>query len=223
MNNYVQWKSLEGQIISCRLCPRLVDWREKVAKERRLAYREWNYWGKPVPGFGDARAEVLVVGLAPGAHGSNRTGRMFTGDASGLFLYKALYRAGFSNQPESISRDDALVLRNLYISAICRCVPPANKPLASEIANCTPYLRREIQLLEKLRVIVVLGRIAFEGIHDIFGLRRNMTFKHGAEYKPGEYLPWIVVSYHPSLQNTQTGRLTDEMFNKIWGLVQDKI
>jgi uracil-DNA glycosylase family 4 len=223
MNNAAQWKSLEGQIISCRLCPRLVEWREKVAKERRRAYREWDYWGKPVPGFGDYRAAVFVVGLAPGAHGSNRTGRMFTGDASGLFLYRALYRAGFASQPESICRDDDLVLRNLYISAICRCVPPANKPHASEIDNCTPFLRREIQLLKNLRVIVVLGRIAFEAINDLFELKMNPTFQHGAEYKPSENLPRIVVSYHPSQQNTQTGRLTEDMFDKIWGLVQNKI
>ncbi len=219
-----QWQALEEEIVSCRKCPRLVAWREEVARKKRRAYREWEYWGKPVPGFGDREARVLVVGLAPGAHGANRTGRMFTGDGSGNFLYPALYRAGFANQPDATHRGDGLTLRDMFITAVCRCVPPQNKPTAQEIATCLPYMAREIALLDNLRVIVALGRIAFDWTlrlyreqgHDI----PRLAFAHGAVYSLGDGLPTIVASYHPSRQNTQTGRLTAAMFDEIWQKVR---
>jgi uracil-DNA glycosylase family 4 len=211
-------------LISCRLCPRLVAWREQVALEKRRAYRDWDYWGKPVPGFGDPAARLLVVGLAPGAHGSNRTGRMFTGDASGDFLYPALHRAGFANQPFSKHREDGLVLHDLFISAVCRCAPPDNRPSRVEIANCLPYLRQELVLLSRLQVIVALGRIAFDGIVSLYADdsretgfdKRRFYFAHGARYALGDQAPYLVVSYHPSRQNTQTGRLTPAMFDAVW-------
>lgn len=210
---------LNLDIVSCRRCPRLVEWRERVAREKRRAYRDWDYWGKPVPGFGDPRARVFVVGLAPGAHGSNRTGRQFTGDASGDFLYPALYRAGFASQPNSVSRDDGLTLTDLYTAPICRCSPPDNKPAPQEILNCHPYLVRELELIQP-KIIVALGRIAFERILRIFSITdRSMVFAHNAAY----YLPtssWLVCSFHPSRQNTQTGRLTVEMFDQVWRTVK---
>ena len=214
------WQQLNIELLQCTSCPRLVAWREQVSREKRRAYLDWDYWGKPVPGFGDRQGEILVVGLAPGAHGSNRTGRMFTGDASGNFLYPALNGAGFANQPQSISRDDGLELRSVYITSLCRCVPPANKPTSQEIENCLPFLRRESALLPDLKVIVALGRAAFERIlrlyrqegHDI----PRYKFTHAAKYKLPAELPWLVVSYHPSRQNTQTGLLTREMFAEIW-------
>lgn len=221
--NIHEWESLEHTIISCRRCPRLVDWREEVARVKRRAYQDWEYWGKPVPGFGDYRARALVVGLAPGAHGSNRTGRMFTGDSSGDFLYPALYHAGFANHQQAVNREDGLVLRDMFISAVCRCVPPGNKPMADEIANCLPYLEQEINLLSRLRVIVVLGRLAFDQILRIYrqrtGERLRFEFGHGATHNLGEGYPWLVASYHPSRQNTQTGRLTEGMFTQVWGKV----
>ena len=206
---------LNQKIIACRKCPRLVEWREQVAREKRRAYRDWDYWGKPVPGFGDPHARVLVVGLAPGAHGSNRTGRQFTGDASGVFLYSALYRAGFANQPISVSRDDGLTLHDLYITASGRCAPPANKPTPEELNNCQPYLEREIQILQP-KIIVCLGRIAFERVLRIYSARNSAwKFGHGAAYQL-DHGTWIVCSYHPSQQNTLTGKLTVEMFDAIW-------
>ncbi len=214
------WQQLNVELIQCVRCPRLVAWREQVAQEKRRAFIDWDYWGKPVPGFGDLQGEILVVGLAPGAHGSNRTGRMFTGDGSGDFLYPALYQAGFANQPESTRRDDGLELSSLYITSLCRCVPPANKPTTQEIDNCLPYLRREIALLPVLKVIVALGRGAFERVlrlyrQDGYDIPRH-KFTHAAIYTlPGD-LPWLVASYHPSRQNTQTGLLTSEMFSEIW-------
>ncbi len=203
----------------CRKCPRLVEWRERVAREKRRAFRDWNYWGKPVPGFGDVHARVFVVGLAPGAHGSNRTGRQFTGDASGDFLYPALFRAGFASQPNSVSRDDGLVLTDLYTAPICRCVPPDNKPNPVEMANCQPYLEWELELIQP-KVIVVLGRIAFERVLRIFAVHDPaIAFAHNAVYKiPKDR--WLVCSYHPSRQNTQTGRLTQEMFDQVWKTVR---
>ena len=206
---------LNAKLLTCRLCPRLVEWREKVAREKRRAYRDWDYWGKPVPGFDDPHGRVFVVGLAPGAHGSNRTGRQFTGDASGEFLYAALFRAGFTTQPTSVSRDDGLALVDLYTGPICRCAPPDNKPLPEEMANCAPYLKREIELINP-KVFVALGRIAFEGLLGFYGLAKNtFHFSHKAvfELPDGKFL---VCSYHPSRQNTQTGRLTAEMFDQIW-------
>ncbi len=220
------WQDLESRILQCRRCSRLVAWREEVARVKRRAYREQEYWGRPVPGFGDRQARVLVVGLAPGAHGANRTGRMFTGDSSGDFLYRALYEAGFASQPDSRHRDDGLTLRDMYITAVCRCVPPKNRPTAEEIRYCLPYLAEEIRLLAPyLRVIVALGRIAFEGVlrvyreHLGFAVPR-LPFSHGAVYSLGTNLPALVASYHPSRQNTQTGRLTREMFASVWKQVR---
>ena len=214
---------LESEIVKCRKCPRLVAWREEVAIKKRKAYQDWEYWGKPVPGFGDPQASVLVVGLAPGAHGSNRTGRMFTGDASGEFLYAALHRAGFANQPDSTTRDDVLCLKDLFSRAVCRCVPPDNKPLPAEINNCLPYLKTEIRHLNGIQGVVALGRIAFDQVLRLYNLDRQMTsemvFKHEAWYRFGDGLPWLLASYHPSRQNTQTGRLTTDMFDRIWNRV----
>lgn len=216
--------TLERRIITCRKCPRLVSWREQIALEKRRAYQDWNYWGRPVPGFGDFNARVLVVGLAPGAHGSNRTGRMFTGDASGDFLFPALYKAHFSNQPMSKHLDDGLELQDLFISAVCRCAPPANKPTADEIENCLPYLEQEIAFLYNLEGFVALGRIAFEQLLRVTcpgGITKpRFRFEHGAFYQLGRGRPWLIASYHPSRQNTQTGRLTAVMFDEVWDLVR---
>lgn len=217
-NPVMNLDQLNAEIIQCRKCPRLVAWREKVAREKRRAYRDEEYWGKPVPGFGDPQARVLIVGLAPGAHGSNRTGRAFTGDGSGRFLYPALYRAGFANQPDAVRRGDGLALKGLYISAVVRCAPPANKPLPEELENCQPYLERELEILQP-RVIVVLGKIAFDRVVRLYKVRdAALKFAHEAVYKlPHDTAPpWLLCSYHPSLQNTQTGRLTAAMFDAIW-------
>jgi uracil-DNA glycosylase family 4 len=213
-------EALNRRMIACRKCPRLVEWREAVARTKRKAFAGSDYWGKPVPGFGDQHARILVVGLAPGAHGSNRTGRQFTGDASGRFLYPALHRAGFSTMSESRARADGLALRGLYLTALCRCVPPANKPTPGELAQCRPYLEREIELLAP-RVIVCLGRLAFTGVLKIHGLRESdFAFSHGAAHLiagAGQASHrWLVCSYHPSQQNTLTGKLTAPMFDKIW-------
>jgi uracil-DNA glycosylase family 4 len=211
---------LNREVIACRACPRLVAFREQIAREKRRAYRDCEYWGKPVPGFGDPEARVLILGLAPGAHGSNRTGRPFTGDSSGNFMYPVLHAAGFASQPTGTHRDDGLVLRNAYITAAVRCVPPFNKPTPAETANCAPYLDREIAALPKIKLVLTLGRIAFDAY--LNHLRRTghiqnkraYAFVHGAEYTTpdGRILQ---VSYHPSNQNTQTGTLTREMFLKL--------
>ena len=228
----MRFDELNEEIIACRKCPRLVAWREEVAREKRKAYRDWEYWGKPVPGFGDRRARVLVVGLAPGAHGSNRTGRPFTGDASGGFLYPALHRAGFANQSQAVARGDGLALRGLYITAVGRCAPPGNKPTPEELDNCQPYLEREIEWIRP-RVIVCLGRIAFDRLLRMFSIRdASMAFGHGAVYvlRPGkpEDHPWmlkgdhwLLCSYHPSQQNTLTGKLTVKMFDQIWATARE--
>lgn len=224
--------TINTELLTCRKCPRLVEWREEVARTKRKAYKDHEYWGKPVPGFGDPQARVFVVGLAPGAHGSNRTGRQFTGDASGDFLYPALYRAGFASQPESHQRDDGLTLTDMYITPVCRCAPPGNKPLPEEMANCQPYLERELELIRP-KVIVVLGRIAFDSILRIYSRPRTMdhrqqpiVFSHGAVYRlnhplRGQAETWLVCSYHPSQQNTQTGKLTVKMFDSVWQKVKD--
>jgi uracil-DNA glycosylase family 4 len=218
---------LNADLLACRKCPRLVSWREQVAHEKRRAYRDWEYWGKPVPGFGDPLARLLAVGLAPGAHGSNRTGRMFTGDASGDFLYPALYRAGFANQPGSTRAGDGLELHDLFISAVCRCAPPDNKPTPAEMANCQPYLAQEIRLLQDLQGIVALGKIAFDAVLRLYRAQGMVTagleFAHGACYELGQGQPWLLASYHPSRQNTQTGRLTVEMFDRIWLTARSKL
>ena len=213
-------QSFEQNLTACRKCPRLVAWREEVAVTKRKAYQDKNYWGKPVPGFGDPQAKIMIVGLAPGAHGSNRTGRMFTGDASGDFLYPALFKAGFANQPTALHRDDSLRLKDIFITAICRCVPPRNKPKVDEIKNCLPYLVRESELLSQLQGFVALGRIAFDGIRRMYKMQGielpKMDFGHNRYFDLGEGRPWLLASYHPSQQNTLTGRLTAEMFDAIW-------
>lgn len=225
MTKQSQLEKLNKEIIACRKCPRLVAWREEVARVKRKAYLDEEYWGKPVPGFGDPQARVLVVGLAPGAHGSNRTGRQFTGDGSGGFLFPALYRAGFANQPSAESRSDGLVLKDMYITASGRCAPPANKPSPEELNNCQPYLERELEILHP-KVIVCLGRIAFERILKIYsaslapalpknGRGEKWKFGHGAAYRL-ENGTWVLCSYHPSQQNTLTGKLTEGMFDDIW-------
>jgi len=213
---------LRQEVISCRKCPRLVEWREEVARVKRKAYLDHDYWGKPVPGFGDTHDKVMVVGLAPGAHGSNRTGRQFTGDGSGDFLFPALYRAGFASQAESVARDDGLLLSEMWITASGRCAPPQNKPTTAELNTCQPFLEREIELINP-KVFVALGRIAFDRILRIYNLpKKGYDFGHGALHK----LPngkWLLASYHPSRQNTQTGRLTIEMFDAIWQKARDLI
>lgn len=212
--------SLNTSIIACRKCPRLVEWRERVASEKRRAFRDWEYWGKPVPGFGDSAARLLIVGLAPGAHGSNRTGRNFTGDASGDFLFPALYRAGFASQPLATNREDGMQLKDAYIAAVCRCAPPDNKPLPGELLACRPYLLEELNLLQNLRGVVALGKIAFDAF--LAAVRQAgweipaLEFGHTRFYPLGESHPWLLGSYHPSRQNTQTGRLTVAMFDQVW-------
>lgn len=222
-----EFTNLEKQIVSCKKCPRLTAWREEVAEKKRRAYLEFNYWGKPVPGFGDHKAKVLVIGLAPGAHGSNRTGRMFTGDSSGDFLYRFLYEHGFANQPGSVHRTDGLKLSNIFISAVCRCVPPGNKPCLDEITNCLSYLSRELELLSDLQGVVTLGRIAYESFRKLVAVEGadlpENVFTHGRLQTTSYHNLWILQSYHPSRQNTQTGRLTEEMFSGIWGTVNSLI
>lgn len=212
-------------IINCFRCPRLVEWREQVAREKTARFRDWEYWGRPVPGFGDPEARVLVVGLAPAAHGGNRTGRVFTGDRSGDWLFAAMYRAGFANQPTSVSSDDGLQLIDAYIAAVVRCAPPANKPLPEERANCLPYLEREVALLTNLRVIVSLGAYALEGVSLALGLRPRPKFGHGREIPlsdpGGRGGRTIMCSFHPSQQNTFTGKLTVEMLDAVFGRARE--
>jgi uracil-DNA glycosylase family 4 len=213
-------EQLNSQIVRCRKCTRLVRYRQSVARLKRRAFHDWDYWGKPVPGFGDPRAELLILGLAPAAHGANRTGRMFTGDRSGDFLYKALHRAGFANQPTSTRRDDGLALQNAYISATLRCAPPANKPLPLEMANCRPYLEEELALLRP-RAILALGAVAMRAYLSLIKERGAIQsaaafpFRHGASYALGASLPRLFVSYHPSQQNTFTGKLTEAMLARV--------
>ncbi len=224
LGNEEAWDTLHHTVINCRRCPRLVAWREEVAREKRRAYRDWDYWGRPVPGFGDRLGRLLIIGLAPGAHGSNRTGRMFTGDSSGETLFGALYRAGFANQPTGTHLGDGLALADVYITAVARCVPPQNRPHRSELDACREYLVEELQLLTRLRAVLVLGRIAFDEYrrtlaelgHDL----PRLDFVHGACYELGPDLPALLVSYHPSRQNTQTGRLTQEMFDAVFARVR---
>jgi uracil-DNA glycosylase len=211
---------LNAEIVACRKCPRLVVYREQVAREKRRAFQDWDYWGKPVPGFGDPHAKLLILGLAPAAHGGNRTGRVFTGDRSGDFLYDALYRAGFANQPTSTHREDGLKLANAYVAAVVRCAPPDNKPLPSELTNCRPYLERELEILRP-RAILALGRIAmmsYLGILKQQGKIQSFArfpFGHGASFHTGGDLPQLFVSYHPSQQNTFTGKLTPAMLVRV--------
>lgn len=213
------WDQINDEIIHCRKCPRLVSWREEVARVKKKAYRDWEYWGRPVPGFGDHHAKIFVIGLAPGAHGSNRTGRMFTGDSAGNFLYRALFKAGFANQPTSTTRNDGLTLENIFISALCRCVPPGNKPARDEILNCRPFLFREIALIKYINVFVALGSQAWSNLEIIYkdNYKQEMKkkFGHGVTIGLDGY-PSIIASYHPSQQNTQTRKLTEAMFDPIW-------
>jgi uracil-DNA glycosylase family 4 len=212
---------LNKEVIACRMCPRLTVYREAIGAEKRRAYMDWEYWAKPVPGFGDPQARVLILGLAPGAHGSNRTGRPFTGDASGRFMFPILHKTGFASQADAISRDDGLILHDAYITAAVRCAPPDNKPLPEEIANCAPFLDRELAALKKMKVVVALGRIGFDAYlnhlkrqgHDVS--KRECVFGHAAEYPlPNGVV--LLASYHPSNQNTATGKLTAKMFESVF-------
>jgi uracil-DNA glycosylase family 4 len=216
---------LTAEIVACRRCPRLVEWRERVAREKVARFRDEPYWGRPVPGFGDPEARILVVGLAPAAHGGNRTGRVFTGDASGDFLFAAMYEVGLANKPTGRRADDGLELRGAYIAAAVRCAPPANKPLPSERDNCAPFLHRELALLEDVRVIVPLGAYGWEAalraIAAVSGVdaRPRPRFGHGAEARIGPYK--VIGSYHPSQQNTFTRRLTPDMLVRVLGRARD--
>jgi len=211
---------LHACVVACGRCVRLRAYGRQVAREKRRAFADWDYWGKPVPGFGDPAARLWIIGLAPAAHGANRTGRMFTGDRSGAFLYAALWRAGLASQPTSLRSDDALVLRDCYISAAVRCAPPGNRPLPNEIANCRAFLNREWALLSRKRVILALGKIAWDASlglavrHECAIARPRPTFAHGAvhELRPGL---WLAGSYHVSQQNTFTGKLTPLMFDRV--------
>ena len=223
-----QLRILEREIISCKKCPRLVEYREKVAREKRRAFRDWTYWGRPVPGFGDPRAQLFILGLAPAAHGANRTGRVFTGDRSGEFLYAALHKTGFANQPSSLHRDDGLTLKNAFIAAAVRCAPPANKPLPSEMLNCRGYLERELELVRP-KVVLALGKIAWDAYLDVLksaGLiasRAKFVFAHGAVAKVPGSGPRLVGVYHPSQQNTQTGRLTPAMYREVLSRIRQML
>jgi len=210
-----RFERLRREIVKCRKCPRLVRWREEIAIEKRAAFKDWDYWGRPLPGFGDPQAELLVVGLAPAAHGGNRTGRVFTGDRSGDWLYRALYRAGYANQPKSEHRDDGLRLIRAYVTASVRCAPPGNRPTIGERDNCLPYLQRELELLKDVRVIVPLGAFAYSVLSRVVGLRPRPRFGHGVEagLPDGRV---VICSYHPSQQNTFTARLSEEMFDAVF-------
>jgi len=220
---------LNRQIVACRRCPRLVEYREQVARIKRRAYQEWEYWARPVPGFGDPKARVLLIGLAPGAHGANRTGRMFTGDSAGDFLYRALFETGFASQPTSATRDDGLKLLDAYVTAAVRCAPPGNKPAPVEILNCRPYLERELELLKNIRVVIALGRLAFDVYLSILRSqgkitrRSAFTFAHGLEYRIGAGQPLLICSYHPSQQNTFTGKLTQPMLQAVFRKARRRI
>lgn len=216
---------LQKQIITCTQCPRLVEWREQMAREKVKRFTEDKYWGKPLPSFGDPQARLLIVGLAPAAHGGNRTGRMFTGDRSGDWLFRALHKAGFANQPNSVHRDDGLKLTDCYITATLRCAPPQNKPTSEEIANCRPYLLREIELLKNVRVILGLGKIGFDNALSAFTEVHGLDFSprpkfgHGVEYTLNSRLI-LLGTFHPSQQNTFTGKLTEAMFDRIFQRVR---
>ena len=205
---------LDDEVAHCRRCPRLVEWREQAATEKRAAFRDEEYWGRAVPSFGPADARILVVGLAPAAHGANRTGRMFTGDRSGDWLYRAMWQAELANQPESHSREDGLELIGARITSIVRCAPPENKPTVEERNRCLPYFRRELELLSELRVIVCLGSFAWENCARELGVRPRPKFAHGLEHSVGDLT--LLCSYHPSQRNTFTGLLTEEMLSGIF-------
>jgi uracil-DNA glycosylase len=207
---------VRNQVVDCRRCPRLVEYRQRVSRNKRKEFVAWDYWGRPVPGFGDPDASLLIVGLAPAAHGGNRTGRVFTGDRSGDFLYKALFKTGFANQPTSESRDDGLTLKKVYVTAAVKCAPPDNKPTNEEMSNCSAYLASEIDSLTNLKVILCLGQFAFSSVMRMIQNKYNLKtssagFAHGRVLRLGEEIPLIICSYHPSPRNTQTGKLTERM------------
>jgi uracil-DNA glycosylase family 4 len=220
-NSSVPLEVLNDEIISCRACPRLVAWRERVAREKRASFATETYWGRPLPGFGDPEARVLVVGLAPAAHGGNRTGRIFTGDRSGDWLFGSLYRTGFANQPHSIARGDGLRLAGAYVAAVVRCAPPQNRPSVDERDRCIGYLEHEMQLLQRLRVVVALGSFAWDGVLGAYAriagrrVRPKPRFGHGAEAALGDMM--LIGCYHPSQQNTFTGKLTAGMLDAVFG------
>lgn len=216
-----EFEKLNSEIFACRKCSRLVEWRENIAREKTKRFSDRNYWGKPVTGFGDVKAKLWIIGLAPAAHGANRTGRMFTGDRSGDFLFRALHKSGFANQALSESRDDNLTLIHCFISALVRCAPPGNKPAKQEFLNCRPYLEKEFQLLKNKRVILCLGQLAFSHVlrmmesNGYVDLTPRPKFYHGFELKINPQLR-LITSYHPSQQNTFTGKLTEEMFDRVF-------
>jgi uracil-DNA glycosylase family 4 len=226
MNTEVELRKLQNMVIRCRKCPRLVAYLREVSNRKPKRYRDWDYWSKPLPSFGDPEARLLIVGLAPAANGGNRTGRMFTGDRSGEWLFGALYQFGFANQPNSSQKDDGFALSDCYITATIRCAPPKNRPLPEEIENCRPYFLKELDLLKKTKIIVPLGQIAF--IQTLKSLRMQgleippLAFGHGKIY-PLPNGQMMITTYHPSQQNTQTGKLTKPMFHKIFEMVQKRI
>ncbi len=217
--------ALNQGLVNCRLCPRLVAHRERVGQIKKREFRDWDYWARPVPGFGDPDARLLVVGLAPAAHGANRTGRMFTGDSSGNWLVRSLFKFGFATQPISLGQDDGLELRDAYVTAVVRCAPPDNRPTPTEIAACRRYLVAELGLLTRVRVVVTLGRIAFAGFLAAYYWPDRpppgLTFAHGAQYKLDRVA--LIASYHPSRQNTQTGRLTEEMLDRVFAIARAEL
>ena len=218
------WNRLNMDIINCRRCPRLVEYREYIARRKVRRFMDWNYWGRPVPGYGDINARFLIVGLAPAAHGANRTGRIFTGDSSGDWLFKALYETGFANQPSSTARDDGLKVEDVYITAIVRCAPPKNLPNREEIINCREYLKRELSLLSNVKVILCLGHLSWrntlETLYEMGVIPvKRLEFGHGKEYKLGGLT--LISSYHPSRQNTQTGKLSWNMWISIFNRIRN--
>jgi len=222
-------KILQQDVIGCRRCARLIEHCRQVAAIKRRAYRDWEYWGQPVPSWGDPEAKLVIIGLAPAAHGANRTGRMFTGDRSGEFLYRVLYDTGFATRPESVSCDDGLDLRGAYVTAAVRCAPPDNQPRPEEIRNCRGYLERELELLPNLRVVVALGRIAFDVYlsmlrdRGVIQSRAAFRFAHDQEHRTQPGPPLLISSYHPSQQNTSTGRLTEDMLRQVFLRVRTRL
>lgn len=223
-------QKLTDDIIHCTRCPRLIEYCQEIAEKKRRMYMDWDYWGKPVPGFGDPDAQLLIVGLAPAAHGGNRTGRMFTGDSSADWLIEALHEYGFANQPTSTHRDDGLELLGAYITASAHCAPPQNRPTAEELHNCRPFLHRELQILQGVQVVIVLGRIGFDAfwramqeLGRISPDVKRPAFAHGARFQWDDAEPTLLMSYHPSRQNTQTGRLTKAMFHSVFAAARELI
>ncbi len=222
MHNVDSLSVLADEIMNCRACPRLVSWREQVAVDKRASYRDWEYWGRPVPGFGDPQARILVLGLAPAAHGANRTGRMFTGDRSGDWLFRAMHRAGLANQPNSDHRNDGLTLTDAYVTAAVRCAPPGNTPWPSERDCCRPFIDRERQLLSQLQVVVCLGGFAYEAACQLFGVKPRPKFGHGVEVATSAGVT-LLCCFHPSQQNTFTGRLTEPMIDAVFARANDLV